>query len=278
MTQHPDHPSLDNTKLVTGASTVSRRVRRRAFVFSILFHSALLIALLFWYLPHRGVDDSPAVEHGSSGGGKDVAQQRYSIPPVSNPEVPADQMDASVQSMLDQINDLPDDQKLSELEKNLKRLNSISNAESVSQASQTIAKTLSLAPGAVPRSESPSGIFDSETAQIHDVIRERDGDTGWSYKSVLVDSAGRTQTVAMPPGEGETSYNTFQQLKNYPMAEGIYRQLVMAMLQKMIGAMDVAKQEALRSQRTRPDQDSDRAVEPTSGAPADDEDGSAAKP
>ena len=276
MTQHPDLPSLDDTKLVTGASTVSRRVRRRAFIFSILFHSALLIALLFWYLPQRGVDEGPAVEHGSSGGGKVVAQKGYSIPTVSNPEVPADQMDASVQSMLNQINDLPDDQKLAELEKKLKRLNSISNAESVSQASQTIAKTLNLAPGAVPKSESPIGIFDSGTAQIHDVIRERDGDNGWSYKSILVDSAGRTQTVAMPPGEGETSYNTFQQLKNYPMAEGIYRQLVMPMLQKMIGAMDAAEQEALKPQRTRPAQDSDRGVEPM-GASDGDEAGSPAE-
>ena len=56
-------------------------------------------------------------------------------------------------------------------------------------------------------------------------------------------------TVPMSAAEGETVYNTFQQMKKYPFAEGIYRGVVMPLIQKMLEAEEIAQKALRRSQR-----------------------------
>ncbi len=225
--------------------------RRRAITVSVVFHLVLFIALLCWYVPRhsnseRKREDKTAANSNSQERRNEAAPQ---LPPTSGDDVPASQIEASIESAMQQAEGLSEKRQLSELEKKLRRLNSISSAESVQDTTQKIANTLGLSPGPVPAAESVEGMFDTTTAQIHEVTRIRDANGDWLYQSVLVDAAGRTENIDLPRAEGEVTYNTFQQLKQFPMADGIYRQLVMPMLQNMLTAMDAAEAQARELRR-----------------------------
>jgi len=225
--------------------------RRRAITVSVVFHLVLFIALLCWYVPRHSNseltrEDKTASNAKSQERRNEAAPQ---LPPTLGDDVPASQIEASIESAMQQAEGLSEKRQLSELEKKLRRLNSISSTESVQDTTQKIANTLGLSPGPVPAVESVEGIFDTTTAQIHEVTRIRDANGDWLYQSVLVDAAGRTENIDLPRAEGEVTYNTFQQLKQFPMADGIYRQLVMPMLQNMLSAMDAAEAQARELRR-----------------------------
>ncbi len=229
--------------------------RRRAIAVSVMFHLVLVTGLLFWYLPQH----SPSTGQGGTtkpASSRNRPNQIHSDTmrgPSSGENVAARDIEASLNSALKQAEGLSGDRKLSELERNLRRLDSISSAESVQETTERIANTLGLSPGPVPTAGSVEARFDTSTAQIHEVSRIRGPDGDWLYQSVLVDSAGRTEKVVLPRAEGEVTYNTFQQLKNFPIADGIYRKLVMPMLQNMLTAMEAAEAKAreLRRQETQ---------------------------
>lgn len=103
-----------------------------------------------------------------------------------------------------------------------------------------------------------SGSFDTDTSQLQEVIRTQDESGRWQYESVLVDAEGRTMTVPMSAAEGETVYNTFESMKQFPMAEGIYRGVVMPLLQRMVKARELAVKAASEAERI---QASERASE-----------------
>jgi hypothetical protein len=209
------------------------------------------VMLLFWYLPNREEETSatPTTEVPNRSAS---AESIGSGPPPAispSPDVPAEQIQASIDSQIAQIEKLPDQRKLSELEKNLKRLDKIATPESVDEVTTTIASTLGLDHQIYHPKEADDGPFDPSTAQIQDVIRVKSEDGGWNYESVLVDAQGRTTNVTMTSSDGQTTYETFQNMKKFPMAEGIYRSLVMPMMQKMIEAEEIAKKAALRAER-----------------------------
>ena len=230
--------------------------RRRAIAVSIVFHLALFIALLCWYVPQHTKTGLKTKEKPTANANTQDTDNEASpskLPLTLGDNVPASQIEASLESAMQQAETLSEKRQLSELEKKLKRLNSISSAESVQDTTQKIANTLGLSPGPVPAVGPVEGIFDATTAQIHKVTRIRDADGDWLYQSVLVDAAGRTENIDLPRAEGEVTYKTFQQLRQFPMADGIYRQLVMPMLQKMLNAMDAAEAQAreLRKQEAQ---------------------------
>lgn len=225
--------------------------RRRAITVSVVFHLSLIITLLCWYVPQRSNSDFKKQNKTTAITGTQQRQLEVTptLPPTSGDNVPASQIDASIQSAIKQVEELSGERQLSELEKKLRRLNSLSSAESVQDTSQKIANTLGLSPGPVPAVGSVEGTFDATTAQIHEVTRIPDRDGDWLYQSVLVDAAGRTENVDLPRAEGEVTYKTFQQLKKFPMADGIYRKLVMPMLQNMLTAMDAAEAQSRELRR-----------------------------
>ncbi len=240
-----NRPAIGNE--VRGAASSPRR--RLAIIVSILFHIALLTALFFWYFPRP----STQVTQNSRGTGNSVAPrpaaapQTRIAPPATAPQVPPEQIEASIQSQIEQVKRLSDDAKLTELEKNLRRLESISTEASVQEVTTTIANSLGLEPGPEPSDQLSPGPFDHDTGQLHDVLRDRSDSGSWEYEFVMVDAAGRTQTVPMTAAEGEPVYEAFDKMKQYPMAAGIYRQLVMPMIQKMIEASKVTQQAADRA-------------------------------
>jgi hypothetical protein len=79
-------------------------------------------------------------------------------------------------------------------------------------------------------------MFDADTAQMHDVRRERTSGGQWRYWLILLDAEGRTIEVEVPPVEGEQLYKTMQRIKAFPLAEKVYRQITMPLLDKMLNA------------------------------------------
>ena len=226
--------------------------RRRAIVVSLTFHLLLLLVLLFWYLPKHNQPERSQPLAGQSSTKSDDQAAAKPPPPAPVADVAPEQIEKSVESQIEQVKRLPDERKLSELEKNLKRLNSVASEESVREVTTTIASTLGLDPGQyAPKNAPAEGPFDTDTGQLQDVTRTRDQAGGWKYESVLVDAEGRTITVPMTAAEGETVYNTFQQMKKFPMAEGIYRSVVIPLLQKMIQAEELANKAATEAERLK---------------------------
>jgi len=248
----------DDTNPDTQVTAPRSGNRRRAITVSVVFHLALFVALLCWYIPNHSDTLIKQGKTATAPTGTQQTQQesKPDLPLTLGDKVPASQIEASLKSAMKQAEGLSEERKLSELEKKLRRLSSISSPESVQDTTQKIASTLGLSPGPVPAAGSVEGVFDTTTAQIHEVTRSRDDNGDWLYHSILVDAAGRTENIELPSVEGEVTYNTFQQLKQFPLADGIYRQLVMPMLQSMLAAMDTAEAQSRELRRRQVQEDS----------------------
>ncbi|MEL6106071.1 MAG: hypothetical protein AAFU85_08545 [Planctomycetota bacterium] len=224
------------------------RLNRRqiAVGVSLFVHLVLAIVLLLWYIPNASRTGG-APQAASSPSDQTAAPapppRELSEIAAATAEVSDRQIERSLESQLDAASKLTDERKRSELEKNLDRLESIANAESVKQVSEKIAGSLGLDVSQYANKESSAeGPFDVDTSQLSDVSRTRKDDGGWSYQSVMVDANGREMTVPLTEAEGESLYETFQMMKRYPMAEGIYRSVVMPMMQQIMEAQQLELQ------------------------------------
>ena len=233
---------IDRTQGVPKRNSITRR----AIVVSILFHLALIAALLFWYVPLPTASKDGGVTQDADDSHLENARTdpTPAPPPAENPTVPKEQIEASIEAQIEAAESLPNERKLTELEKNLRRLESIASEDSVREVTATIAGSLGLEPGPQPAEKPPAGAFDPDTAQILEVNRVQGPGGQWQYTSLLVDAEGRTQEVPLTESEGESAYKTMQTLKQYPIADGIYRQLVMPMIQGMIEAREKTEQAA----------------------------------
>jgi hypothetical protein len=95
-----------------------------------------------------------------------------------------------------------------------------------------------------PAQQPVAGEFDYLTAQLHDVRREPLPDAGYVYIAILVDAAGRRVESRMDEGEGESAYKTMQLVKSNPLAELVYRRIVMGFLDNVIKAAKAAEEGA----------------------------------
>ncbi|MGB7346869.1 MAG: hypothetical protein WBD20_21785, partial [Pirellulaceae bacterium] len=208
---------------------------RWALIVSLIGHAVLLVVLLFWYLPNRNADTT--TKDASVAKTQAPAQTDRPAPPPelmtphSGNEIPAEQIEKSIESQIDAVKKLPDEAKLSELDKNLKRLKSIATEQSVQQVTEKIGSTLGLDTQQYqPKNDVPEGRFDFDTAQLSDVTKRKGEKGNWIYDATLIDSKGRTSQVELSAAEGETMHEVFTKMKKYPMAAGIYRSVVMPML------------------------------------------------
>lgn len=240
-------PQIDRTQSLPRKKSVTRR----SIVISVLFHIALIAVLLFWYVPLPTPSRNAGVSSGDN-------EQRLETPRTTgtpslseNPKVPKEQIEASIEAQIKAAESLSEERKRTELEKNLQRLESIASEDSVQEVTATIAGSLGLEPGPRPAEQPPAGPFDPGTAQILEVNRVQGPGGRWQYTSLLVDAEGRTQEVPLSESEGESAYKTMQTLKQYPIADGIYRQLVMPMIQGMIEASEKTQQAAREAESMR---------------------------
>lgn len=224
------------------AKAGSKRSRRKlAILVSLLVHLVVIAALFFWYVPAREPDGDGAVDAvASSDSGREPSPSSPPEPeakrhPSANPVVAPEEIEKPLQAKIEQFKDVSNEEKLSALEQNLDRLSAIATEDSVDEVATVIADTLGLPKGQyVPKDEEPEGLLDTHSAQIHDMTRVRGPDGQWRYEAVLIDAEGRSLKVPMTAAEGESVYGTFEKMKKYPFAAGIYRQIVMPMIQKML--------------------------------------------
>lgn len=206
---------------------------RLALVVSVVFHLLLIVLLSVWYWPEVKTSFSQAEKNTPPPA--PAKSTPPAIAPTTNIEVPPEQIRSSIESQLEQVAAVPPEKKLKELDKNLKRLEQVSDTESVERVTQTIAESIGIDSNQFAEKPEPvDGEFDHKTAQIEDVIRTKNDDGDWQYEAVMVDADGHKLKTPLTETEGETVYDAFEKMKKYPIADGIYRQIVMPMLQKIL--------------------------------------------
>jgi len=222
--------------------------KQKAIGVSLLFHAVLLTLLLFWYVPRR---DAAAVSADARAEPESDRATRRDWPPADGPktrlveqqsDVSSSEIQDSIESQIEQAKKLPDEKKLTELEKNLKRLESVAGEQSVEQVSSTIADSLGLdVDQYAQKNVVADGVFDAGSAQMSDVLRTKGEDGSWQYETLMVDAGGHEMRVPLDPTEGQRLYDTFELMKRYPMAKGVYQSVVMPMMQKMLEAESVGR-------------------------------------
>ncbi len=121
-------------------------------------------------------------------------------------------------------------------------LNEVSTPESLDQLTDQLQTFLGTKRRATQPAEKPvEGPFDTNTAQVHDVRRLERDDGTYRYVIVLLDSAGRQMETELTDAEGEQLYKTFELIKQNPLLEKVYRQVVMSLLDKMLDKPAPAK-------------------------------------
>ncbi|MFG0263319.1 MAG: PepSY domain-containing protein [Novipirellula sp. JB048] len=226
---------------VTGAPHASarrrlahRRLARRAVVISVAVHVVAATALLCWYLPIR-MESGPAQTVPNPPALAGAAEP----PPPDRPSAASRAVSEQIQKSLDQQitrqQTQPPATMLDELEQNLSRLERGSSPASLEQMTNKITQSMGLDRDQYStKTAIPPGMIDFDSAQIEDVSRRKDDRGEWEYEVILVDSQGRTSRTQVDASEGAVLYDTFEKIKRFPMAEGIYRQIVMPLMQKMI--------------------------------------------
>ncbi|MCS7468037.1 hypothetical protein NZK35_15395 [Stieleria sp. ICT_E10.1] len=234
--------------------------KRIAIGISLAVHAILLVVLLLWYVPRAQVGSGPQVTSAKAarGGASEIESDASSSSRNPNAnrsadestravpaeldsvaqapaEVSAQEIEQSIESQIRSAETLSDERKLTELEKNLQRLESVASEQSVQQVSSTIAQSLGLDVDQYADKTPPAeGTFDTNTAQLSDVVRTQDESGAWRYETVMVDADGRQMRVPTDAAGGQQLYDTFELMKRYPMARGVYQTVVMPMLQKML--------------------------------------------
>ena len=247
-------PTINSTPEPSGEQPKPKSLyRRHSIAVSLILHAIVLVALLCWYIPRQSTQRTKSATPQSAVSSRLQPERPMAteFQPNSAAYVLNEDIRSSLSLSVDQVKDLSTAAQLNELEKNLQKLQANASPESVEQTTDRIAEAFGLVEGPVPNPIPPEGIFDISTAQIHDITRQQAADGKWTYQSVLVDKAGRTQSVELPSTEGKATYNTFQQLKKFPLAEGIYRKIVMPMLQNTLSAAAAAEEQARKVEQQK---------------------------
>lgn len=154
----------------------------------------------------------------------------------AEPSPPTEEfVDRLINKKIEEADQHPDQEKLDDFARQASRLEKVSDAKSIDAMSDKFHEWLGTKPRASQPAEGPVvGKFDFDTAQIHEVKREQGEDGTWKYICVLVDAEGRSMETELDPIEGEKQYRTFQRLKQFPLAEKVYRDIAMPLLDKML--------------------------------------------
>lgn len=212
-------------------SDSTRRWRRIALWASLVFHVVLLSALGVWIVGRGNVDRlAPFVAERT---------QTPSLPPRRplSPDVSSKQVSATLDKATEKYASIPISEQLNELDKQAARLESLSSEKSVDEIAAKFQEWIPTSRRASePSAEVSSGEFDFDTAQIHDVLRSAAADGSWNYRSVLIDAGGRTFEVEIDRAAGENMYAAFESLKKFPLANQVYRQIAMGLMDRALQA------------------------------------------
>lgn len=126
------------------------------------------------------------------------------------------------------------EENLAQLRQLTGRLNETSNAQSVDQLAAGLKTLLGGSERATqPTAEAVEGEFEIDTAQLHDVRREKLPGGGLRYVAVLIDAKGRLSETDLTEAEGKSAFETFELMKSNPLLERVYRGVVMSLLDNL---------------------------------------------
>ena len=223
----------------TQPATEQKRRVRIGLKASLLFHVCLLTVLAVWYVRRSANDDDvqkrppPAP---SSSVKRDPPDTKMAL--VAKPgETAAEAVGNKLDEVIARSEELTEEENRDRLDGELQKLDKISSEESIDQLTGRFFEWVGTQERAVGLPDSsPSGQFDPDTAQVHDVLRRRGPDGRWQYRSVLIDAAGLTMEVDVGEAEGQSTYRTMQRLKSSPLAEKVYRRITMPLMDKLLAA------------------------------------------
>ena len=231
----------DPTKQALGKrETVSHSWRRIALTVSVVFHVLLIGLLAVWYVNRP--QEKPTQQEDTQKLARAEQEIEHNAAPSQNaPEPSPDVNRSQVVNTLERVQDVyeekPAKEQLSDLDEKAAELEKLATVESIDEITQKFHEWTNIAPRAgEPSVEPVEGRFDFRTAQIHDVAKTTSEDGVVQYRSVLVDAAGRTYEVELPGEEGEQAYRTMQTLKKYPLADRVYRQIAMPLIDQAIAS------------------------------------------
>lgn len=157
---------------------------------------------------------------------------------VSDPsEVTGVMVDEKLNEVIAESQQMTDQEKLDRLTMLAQRVEQVSTEQSIDELTGQFHKWFGTQPRATQPAAAPvAGPFDFDTAQLHDVKREAGENGGFRYIATLLDAEGRTLEVELNEAEGETMFETMERLKAFPLADKIYRQITMPLMDNLIKA------------------------------------------
>lgn len=127
-----------------------------------------------------------------------------------------------------------DEENLAQLRQLTGRLNETSSAESVDQLATGLKSLFGGSERATqPTTEPAPGEFEIDSAQLHDVRREKLPNGMFRYVAVLIDAKGRLSETDLPEADGKSAFETFELMKSNPLLERVYRGVVMSLLDNL---------------------------------------------
>jgi len=211
-----------------------RRWLRFALIVSLVAHLCLLVALCFWVFRVGGHDDGTSVAAGETPGQSEPTRRMPDSEPPA-PEIPDELMQRHIERTIAEAEQLSDEQKLDKLDERLKELEETTSSEAIDEMAEEFHQWLGTKRRATePAAEPVEGDFDTNTAQVHDMMRRRGPDDRWIYVAVLVDAEGRTMEVDVPAENGELLFDTIERIKKNPLGEKAYRRILMPLLDKLL--------------------------------------------
>jgi len=232
----------------TSANKRPRNSRFRwAVAASALAHCGLLAAAI--YVPYRiynpppqsepASDVAPAADPVAAGGVNSTPVPAGVFGGSETLRTPEEELDRNfhkrLQESIETANKTPEGERKADLKASGETLAAISSEESIDEIADKFQQLNATPDRATEPAQKPvAGAFDFGTAQIHDVTRTGSKATGYQYQATLLDAAGRTHQTPMPAADGATMYDTMQMVKQNPLMEKVYRQIMMPMLDQMI--------------------------------------------
>lgn len=229
-------PERSNPRKSRGAN---HRWRRIAWGVSLAAHLALLIGLGIWCVRRAGDSTDEGRLAASRADGADATRRPAPSAPEPSPEVGSEQVSATLKRTTEKVQELSQDEQLDQLATKAAELEDLASEKSVDELTEKFHEWMNTQPRASePAADPVAGPFDHATAQIHEVRRTANADGNFHYVGVLVDAAGRTMEVEMSPEEGQTAYRTLQTIKGFPLAEKVYRQIAMPLLDRALAGRE----------------------------------------
>lgn len=166
-----------------------------------------------------------------------VPEPDLELPPLAAPRLRWENMREVIEASVQQASALSEQEQLERLALLARRLEKVSSPQSLDDVTHRLSKWLGTQRRAPAGDGPPAGPFDFSTAQLHEVFQEPGPAGEPRYTAILVDAAGRQMATAMKPEDGARAYRVMQLLKQNPLAERVYRALVMGLLDRTLSTI-----------------------------------------